>query len=428
MKTSAEHDARRRGPAGSRPREAARLLVTGAAVVGFLGAALYAALGDDVPRGDRSRVDLVAGWDGESGGEQVLGGERVAGRPTVQRMVHDDVQLTVSVAPARPGPNLVRVDTLIPGSARHAAHEAGSRFPVRVGTSEEGLVRARPRPGVDGLWAVVDLPEESGMLLVSHGPEHRIPFVISTGQPADQAAAKSAAWTGPDGPECLARATGALISGSAPPAGGCPSERLGSAHRAALTSVVRLLAERGVEELSVASDASRRSVQAVAAVRREAAARGVRVVAPTAIPGARNALLVVSGWSAAADDLAAVSSRPLRDQPIRSDGTWLAPWLLSSGVVDSTAGAIIPLGFDIRDGGPLAYSQTLRKYLPGQAPTGSGFAGWGGREGGSHGSMRLFAASRAAYMPADHDASHETTISWFPGGTITPVGHALEVS
>ncbi len=65
----------------------------------------------------------------------------------------------------------------------------------------------------------------------------------------------------------------------------------------------------------------------------------------------------------------------------------------------------------------------LAKYLPGQAPTGAGFAAWLDESGGHPGPTRLFAASRAAYMPvsAGH-AGHETQVSWFPGGTITPVG------
>jgi hypothetical protein len=279
----------------------------------------------------------------------------------------------------------------------------------------------------------VDLPAGSPMLLVSHGPEHRVPFVVTTGETGrtgpgqEDEGTESAAGTGPDGPECLARATGALISGSAPTAEPCPSEGLSDTDRDALTSVVRTLAGRGLEELAVESDASPRSSQALDAVRREAEARGVRLVDPAAAPGERNALLVLSGWSSAARDLAAVSAKPVRRQPIRSDGTWLAPWLLSPGVVDSTAGAIVPLGFDIRDDASMAYSQTLGKYLPGQAPTSAGFAGWSA--GRPSGAVRLYAASRAAYMPAEQGhASHETTISWFPGGTITPVGNALRAS
>ena len=424
---SAEHDTRGRDQARSRPRTA-RLLTSVVVVTGLLGAAVFAAAADDRNGSDRSRDALVAGWAGQFGGFSVLGGEQVPGRPTVLRRVHDGVQFTLSVAPVRPGPNLVRVDTLVPGATGgHADHDAAAGA-IRIGTTEsDRLVRARPRPGVDGLWAVVELPPRSGTLLVSHGPEHRVPFTVPTGNPASPH--EAAPWIGPDGPECLARATGALVSGSAPTAGDCPAEQLSGADRDALVSVVRTLAERGLEELAVASDASPRSRQALDAVRREAAAGGLRVVAPEDEPGERNGLLVLSGWSRAAGDLAQVSARPLRRQPIRSDGTWLAPWLLTPGVVDSTAGAVTPLGFDIRDEAALTYSQTLAKYLPEQAPTSAGFAGWLGEDGAITGPARLYAASRAAYMPGQRGhPSHETNVTWFPGGTITPVGTALSNS
>jgi hypothetical protein len=95
-------------------------------------------------------------------------------------------------------------------------------------------------------------------------------------------------------------------------------------------------------------------------------------------------------------------------------------------VVDATAGAIIPLRFDIRDRESLAYSQVLGRYLPEQAPTSAGFAGWLAGHGGATGPTRLYAASRTAYMPAQPGhPSHETAVSWFPGGTITPVGTAF---
>ncbi len=132
---------------------------------------------------------------------------------------------------------------------------------------------------------------------------------------------------------------------------------------------------------------------------------------------------MLSGWSRAAAALAAVSAEPLRAQPIRSDGTWLAPWLLTPQVVDSTAGAVLPLDFDIRDAAAQEYSQTLARYLPGQAPTASGYAAWRAARGGEPSAETLFAASRAAYMPAlpGHQA-HGSEVSWFPGGTVTPVG------
>ena len=78
-------------------------------------------------------------------GQQVLGGTREPGVPSVQRIRHDDVDFTVTVAPARPGRNLVRIDASYVGDA-HREHRTEPFF---VGTvaddSEDALVRARPR-------------------------------------------------------------------------------------------------------------------------------------------------------------------------------------------------------------------------------------------------------------------------------------------
>ncbi len=160
----------------SRPRVAA-LGAAGAVAALVVGGALYAGTGT---AGDpREGNALVRDWSARSGGQQVLGGVRTPGVPTVQRLRHDDVELTVTIAPARPGPNLVRVDSTPVGTG----HEHHHSLPVLVGTSEHDLVRARPRPGTDGLWAVVDLPAGTGTALVTHGPRHRVPFAVETGPP-----------------------------------------------------------------------------------------------------------------------------------------------------------------------------------------------------------------------------------------------------
>jgi hypothetical protein len=155
----------------------------------------------------------------------------------------------------------------------------------------------------------------------------------------------------------------------------------------------------------------------------------MRVVDPSTPPAGRNALLVVSGWADAAASLRRVTAQPLREQPIRSDGTWLAPWLLTPAVADSTLGAVLPLDFDIRDAGAQEFSQTLARYLPGQAPTASAYRAWrdqrdsDGQVAAEPAPLRLYAASRAAYLPAKGGhAGHETTVAWFPGGTVTPIG------
>ncbi len=387
-----------------------RLLPTALVATLLIGGAAYAWSGSS-PGTSRDGDALVRDLEARRGGE-VLGGSRTPGVPTVQRMRHDDVGFTVTVAPARPGANLVRVDSTPLGGS----HAHGSR-PVQVGTGEDDLVRARPRPGTDGLWAVVDLPEGSGTVLVTHGPRHRVPFVVETGtEPADPV------WESPDGPECLAATTAAVLAGGGPRAT-CPAASLSPADETALRSAVDTLGTRGVEQLAVERDDSARSGAAYDVVRAAAAESGMRVVDPSVRPAMRSALLVVSGWADAATSLRRVTSLPIRKQPIRTDGTWLAPWLLTPGVVDSTLGAVVPLDFDIRDAAAQEYSQTLARYLPGQAPTGSGFRAWRSSRGGEAAPVLLFAASRAAYLPRNGDhAGHETAVAWFPGGTVTPIG------
>jgi hypothetical protein len=395
-----------------------RLVVVSVSLLGLLVAAMSWALSpvdgdaDAIPR-----ASVNDGWQARSGGQQVLGGDLRAGEPSVQRLVHDNVSFTVSVGPGAPGRNLVRVDT------GHA--HGGPVTPVLVGTTEQDLVRARPRPGADGLWANVNLPKGEGVVLVTHGPAHRIPFVVPTGTDRDA----SSAWGSADGAECLAAATGRLTAGGRPTATGCPADRLTGDDRDAVASTVDLLFERGVRQLALHSDSSARSRAATKVATATAVRHGIDVVAPGARPDTRSALLDLSGWLEAAEHLAAETRKPQREQLIRADGVWLAPWLLSRGVVDSTAGAILPLTFDIRDAEPQRYAQVLAKYLPGQAPTAAGFAAWLAEQGGRPGTARLYAASRAAYMPASAGhSSHETQVSWFPGGTITPVGPPVRSS
>ena len=363
----------RDGHAPSRPWGRSVLAVAAAAVLGAgIVVTAYAAARSDAGAGPpRTTDDLRLDWQARSGGVQVLGGTRDPGKPSVQRIRHDDVVFTTTIAPARPGPNLVRVDVSKVSGDTHSTH---ANQTVWVGTSadfEAGRqVRAAPRPGSSGLWAVVDLPEGSGTVLLSHGRYHRVPFAVDTGSsPAPQT------FEGPDGPECLTAATAALLAGGATPSV-CPSEALAAADRVALESMVRTLASRGVQEVAVERDTSARSRAAYDTVRSAAVDAGVRVVEPADPPGPRNALLVVSGWEEAASSLTQVLRTPLERQPIRSDGTWLAPWLLTPGVVDSTSVSVLALDFDIRDPAAQEYSQTLATLFPGQSPTSTGFEAW----------------------------------------------------
>ena len=106
-----------------------------AAVVaaGLVGAAAYASQ-DTTGQPHRTQEDLELDWEARSSGVQVLGGTRDPGIPSVQRIRHDNVYFTVTIAPARPGPNLVRIDV---AQVRGGAHTAHRNQKVYVGTSAD---------------------------------------------------------------------------------------------------------------------------------------------------------------------------------------------------------------------------------------------------------------------------------------------------
>lgn len=190
------------------------------------------------------------------------------------------------------------------------------------------------------------------------------------------------------------------------------------------------LGKRGAGEVTVLGDASARSRGAERVVRDAAAEQGLRVLGDGRPPRhAAGALVAVSGWQTTAPYLAAASRRQ-QHQAKFTGGIWLAPWLLSPDVVDSTSGAVLPLDFDVRDPGALAYAAALEKALPDSAPTQAGYRGWlSGRGIRSDDTVRLYAASRVAYMPVQPGhGPHETTVGWFPGGTVTPASGPLPFS
>src|SRR6478672_1642960 len=174
---------------------------------------------------------------------EILGGRVHPGVPTVERQVHDGTLITLTVAPARPGWNLVRVDTAEPDGHTH-----GHGGAVTVGTPAR-LVPATPRPGTGGTWARVRLPAGAPTVYAGHGPEHRVPFPVDTG-PSSETTAPTVPRA--DGPECTAAA--------------------------ALRAMVETLADRGVPVLALLADGSPRGREARSLVLHTATARGLRVV------------------------------------------------------------------------------------------------------------------------------------------------------
>ena len=56
-------------------------------------------------------------------------------------------------------------------------------------------------------------------------------------------------------------------------------------------------------------------------------------------------------------------------------GVWLAPWLLTPRVVDAVSGTVLPLRFDVRGTAAQTYTAALRQEPAVRAPTEAGFAG-----------------------------------------------------
>lgn len=353
---------------------------------------------------------------------EILGGRVRPGVPTVERQLHDGVLVTLTVSPARPGWNLVRVDTA--GTAEHDEHDhdhAARLEAVTVGTDPEHLTAATPRPGTDGAWARVRLPAGASTVYVGHGPEHRLPFPIDTGSASG---APAPTVPGADGPECAAASAGRVLAGDVSRLDHCPADALSAADAADLRAMVTTLADRRVPAVALLADGSVRGRAARSVVLKTATARGLRVV--DASRTRDGALVVVAGWSGASRGLARAAQEQRRGVAYEH-GVWLAPWLLTPGVVDAVSGTVLPLRFDVRGTDAQTYTAALRRNLPSVAPTEAGFAGWlHGHRVAYDGPASLYAAARTAFMAAaPGHAQHETTVAWFPGGTVTRVSAPL---
>lgn len=352
---------------------------------------------------------------------EILGGRVRPGVPTVERQLHDGVLVTLTVSPARPGWNLVRVDTAGPAEHDHDHDHAARPEAVTVGTDPEHLTAATPRPGTDGAWARVRLPAGASTVYVGHGPEHRLPFPVDTGSASG---APAPTVPGADGPECAAASAGRVLAGDVSRLDHCPADALSAADAADLRAMVTTLADRRVPAVALLADGSVRGRAARSVVLKTATARGLRVV--DASRTRDGALVVVAGWSGASRGLARAAQEQRRGVAYEH-GVWLAPWLLTPGVVDAVSGTVLPLRFDVRGTDARTYTAALRRNLPSVAPTEAGFAGWlHGHRVAYDGPASLYAAARTAFMAAaPGHAQHETTVAWFPGGTVTRVSAPL---
>jgi hypothetical protein len=342
-------------------------------------------------------VALVAG--GALAAVDVPPAPPTPGTPLVRSVALGAAAVPVAVVPQRPGWNLVHV-----GAADLA-----------VGADADHLVPAPARPGVTGGWALVQLPAGPSRLWL-RGGGRLASLRVDTGR----AEAGPAGITGPDGPECVSAALGALAAGAEAPVDACPADRLTAADDGSLRALVGYLAGRGVHTVAVAADSSPRSV-AAAAVVRDAAQRQRLAVLPA--PEAGSALVVVSGWSAADATL-----RGVIGGEVPGAGAYLAPWLADAPLLAHGSGAVVALRYDPRDPDPLDYAGDLHDRFVGEAASAAGYQGWLAARGVTPiGHTHLYAASTISFLPAEFGhAAHEARGGWLPGGTITRVTPPLD--
>lgn len=335
--------------------------------------------------------------------------------------------LTLAVSPMRPGPNLVQLtgagvtvtgpDATMPG---HGDAGAPAGYAVRTGDRD---VPFTARSGAPGGWALVDLPEgTTSITLTAGGLARAVPVDVGTDRTAPGGA------TGADGPECLSAAVGRILAGGDPAPGPCPSEGLDPADALALRGTVSALASQGAPGLAIAGDVSPRSRAAADVVRAEAGAAGLPV---RPAPGPDDALVVVSGWQHAATAVRD-TARAAQTTPTALGGTYLAPWLLTGGVLGQSPGTLLPLDFGPQEQVPQRYVRTLAAVAPGSAPSLSGLRSWAATTGEAYTdpAPALYGAAPVSVpMTADaddgghHGAPNEA--AWFPGGAIVRIGSAL---
>ena len=393
----------------------------------------------------------------------------VPGRPLLRTIASGGEVLSVLVAPLRPGPNLVHVSgaypaegEAVPAAAPTSHHQSAPATTATVAAGDSPPVPITARDGAGGGWAVVDLPAGTGVLTVSVGTgSATVP--VDTGSTTgttsgsdtgtDTASGSdtgsttgttsgsdtgsdtgtgtgsgvATALTGPDGPECASALLGDL-AGQRPGAPAadvmaCPSDALSEADAAALRATVRSIVDRGVDSIRLVSDESPRSV---------AAAELVRTVAPEVDLVDRvdpdSALVVVSGWGPARAALEQASARAL-ETPTHLGGTYLAPWLLTPGVVTATASSVLPLTFDPQETLSRRYAGAVAAMFPGEPPATAGYLAWARHEGVPPAERPTLFGAAPVDVPmtstGEHHAGAPNPASWFPGGTVVPVSPPL---
>lgn len=335
-----------------------------------------------------------------------------SGVPLLGRISLAGQGFPVLVSPQRPGRNLV-----------HFPDSAGPGLVVR---GADGVpVLAEARPGSAGIWAEVTLPGGRSELTVGRATATDT-VRVDTGSASGPAGA-----VGADGPECASAALGELVAGRHEALTGCPADGLTGPDADALRSLVNFLASNGVPAITIDTDPSPRATQAADLVRAAAADHHVPV-APDARPN--GALVVLSGWSAAPDQLT-VAADLQRRQPAYDHGIFLAPWLLTAPVVDKVVSSAIPLRFDPREERSLRYTTGLGSAFGGELASPAGFTGWLAAQQDSIAAVpvRMYATAQVDAMPMDGSPGGMAGMAmdgqlpgqWIPGSTVVGISAPL---
>jgi hypothetical protein len=292
----------------------------------------------------------------------------------------------------------------------------GGSDPVSVaaGPATGTLRPATSRAGTNGAWVTVDLPPGRSTLLLRRNGE-----TTTLALDAGRQGLSPAGATGPDGPECASAVLGRLLAGAQPPQPiACPADRLDPPDADALRGMTAQLAARKAGSVVLLADDSPRSRTAEQTVR-AALARSHITVRTSGTQG--DALVVLTGWSAAADRLTEVSARQDRTSTFPY-GIYLAPWLLTDAVVRSAASVLLPLRFDPHAQQPSTYAALVREVFPGEAPSAAGFQA--GLAGQPDSPVRLYTASQLAFLPKQFQ-HHDNDQGWLRGGTVVPASGRL---
>ncbi|WBB53789.1 hypothetical protein [Verrucosispora sp. WMMD573] len=314
------------------------------------------------------------------------------GHPGVPLLVTLDTGgrgIPLVVVPQRPGWNLV-----------HVGAEG-----VSVGLRTDRLSPVGRRPGAANGWALIHLPPGDSRLHIAYGGRTA---VVRLDAGAANAGAPDV--SGPDGPECVSAALGALLRGTSSPLERCPADLLTPSDREDLKTTVAFLAPRAEGAIGVVGDSSARSVAAVATVTAAAQRAGLRVV-PAGT--GRHPTLVVTGWAEAETAI-----RDAARGPSATLGTYLAPWLLTASVLRPATGQMLALRFDPRKESVSRYLTELARRFPGEPATVSGYLAWQGDR--PTGPPRMYAAAAVSLPGPVAHAGHGRS-GFLPGGTVTAV-------